>query len=90
MRIYTDLRADPFKMQPRLSKVKGYIRDTMPLLFSFAFIFKEEPKGLGFSAASEKGREFFFLAFQLVCILVALAGGGLWSGWDSGLRLSYE
>lgn len=52
IRIYTDLRADPFKMQPRLSKVKGYIVSTMPLFFSLVASWRGPLAGAGW----EKGR----------------------------------
>jgi len=69
-------------MQPRLSKVKGYLESTMPLLFSFALIFpKKEPKAL--SEGQHEKREGICgprvsTCLHFGCQLAGAAGGWVW------------
>lgn len=84
--IYTDLRVDPFLMQPRLSKVTVYLVSTMALLFSFAFIFsKKQPKRLCPKDSIRKEGSLWAVRFKQFNYWLPV-GGGRWRVSWVGLK----
>ena len=72
------------EIQPRIPKVTVYLEATMPLLFSFAFIFsKKQPKGLCPKDSIRKGGSLRAVRFKQFNFWLPVRRGPLAGGFGA-------